>query len=145
MFGIKKEMEDPEIVPTIDYLKEKFKKYNHLYFNDILKLPVFSFECKDHIAGEFRCRFVRKDGQWKLTHKRIHINGNILWNEQTLRSVLIHEMIHYYVQLHKKVPSRDGDFQHWGLFWLMKVKLNWKYGLNIKNNYFELKLKTEQS
>lgn len=132
---------EKDIEVTVELLKELFKKYNKLYFDNKLMLPTFSLECNDNIAGEFRYRFIKKDGQCTLGRKVIHINGNIIWNEQTLRSVLIHEMIHYYVQLHKKEPSRDGDFQHWGLFWVTRLKLNWKYNLDIRNNYFFLKLK----
>ena len=132
---------EKDIEVTVELLKELFKKYNKLYFDNNLMLPTFSLECNDNIAGEFRYRFIKKGGQWTLGRKVIHINGNIIWNEQTLRSVLIHEMIHYYVQSRKKEPSRDGDFQHWGLFWITRLKLNWKYNLDIKNNYFFLKLK----
>ena len=120
------------------YLKEKFVEYNQLYFNNSLpKVPIFSIVNTPHLAGQYCVRWGKKNGVLQIIRHEIQIDENILWTEETLRSVLVHEMIHYYVEIKKKKPKRDGDFQHWGLFWVMKTKLNWKYNLHIKNRATE--------
>ena len=121
---------------TLDktYLKEKFVEYNQLYFNNSLpKVPIFSIINTPHLAGQYCARWGKKNGVLQIIRHEIQIDENILWTEEKLRSVLVHEMIHYYVETKKKKPKREGDFQHWGLFWVMKTKLNWKYNLHIKN------------
>lgn len=124
------------------YLKEKFIEYNQLYFNNLLpKIPIFSIVNTPNLAGQYCSRWGKKDGILQITRHEIQIDENILWTEETLRSVLVHEMIHYYVETKKKKPKRDGDFQHCGLFWFIKIKLNWKYHLKIRNNGNYLKTK----
>lgn len=125
---------------TLDktYLKEKFVEYNQLYFNNALpKVPIFSIINTPNLAGQYCARWGKKNGVLQIIRHEIQIDENILWTEEKLRSVLVHEMIHYYVEIKKKKPKRDGDFQHWGLFWVMKTKLNWKYNLHIKNRATE--------
>jgi hypothetical protein len=124
------------------YLKEKFIEYNKLYFdNKLPKVPIFTIINSKNLAGQYCAKWGKKDGVLQITRHEIQIDENILWTEETLRSVLVHEMIHYYVEIQKKKPKRDGDFQHWGLFWVMKTKLNWKYNLKIRNNGSYLKCK----
>lgn len=126
------------------YLKEKFIEYNQLYFdNKLPKIPIFTIINSEILAGQYCARWGKKDGVLQIIRHEIQIVGNILWTEETLRSVLVHEMIHYYVETQKKKPKRDGDFQHWGLFWFIKTKLNWKYNLKIRNKDPHLKLKNE--
>jgi hypothetical protein len=124
------------------YLKEEFIEYNQLYFdNKLPKVPIFTIINTRNLAGQYCSRWRRKDGVLQIVRHEIQIDENILWTEETLKNVLVHEMIHYYVETKKKKPSRDGDFQHWGLFWLLKMKLNWKYNLKIRNNATHLKTK----
>ena len=128
-------MKDSKVI-TLDktYLREKFVEYNQLYFNNSLpKVPIFSIVNTPNLAGQYCARWGKKNGVLQIIRHEIQIDENILWTEEKLRSVLVHEMIHYYVETKKKKPKRDGDFQHWGLFWVMKTKLNWKYNLHIKN------------
>ena len=130
-----KKMKESKLI-TLDktYLKEKFVEYNQLYFNNSLpKVPIFSIVNTPNLAGQYCARWGKKNGVLQIIRHEIQIDENILWTEEKLRSVLVHEMIHYYVEIKKKKPKRDGDFQHWGLFWIMKTKLNWKYNLHIKN------------
>ena len=125
---------------TKSILKQKFQEYNQLYFDGELPMPIFSLIQSDRLAGQFCARWGRRDGVLQLVRKEIQIVENIQWTERDLRAVMVHEMIHYYVELRKKKPRRDGDFQHWGLFWWMKVRLNWRYHLGIRNSASHLQL-----
>lgn len=130
---------EPTIEITKEFVKEKFKEYNELYFNGELKMPIITLIDGTKYAGRFLCK---RNSKYELIRKEIQIAENIYWTLTDFRNVLVHEMIHYYVHTKDKCPL-SGDFQHWGLFWRMKVKLNWKYGLHIKNRDTQLKLKTE--
>jgi len=132
---------EPTIEITKEFVKEKFKEYNELYFNGELKMPTIKLIDGTKYAGCFSCRHNKTTG--KMYQQEICIGENIIWTLRDFRSVLVHEMIHYYVHYKRNKQKRDGDFQHWGLFWKMKVKLNWKYGLHIRNKATYLKLKTE--
>jgi hypothetical protein len=123
------------------YLKSKFLEYNRLYFNSELKTPIFTLIDSPNLAGQYCARWGRRNGVMQLIRNEIQIEQKVLWTEQTLRSVLVHEMIHYYVETKKTKPCRNGDFQHWGLFWRIKVRLNWKYGLKIRNRDTDLPMK----
>ena len=135
--------EEPIIEISKEFVKEKFKEYNDLYFNGQLKMPIITLIQSDVLAGQFCAKWGKRNGVLQLIRKEIQIVENIVWTEDSLRNVLVHEMIHYYVETKKVKPKREGDFQHWGLFWKMKIKLNWKYGLHITNKYTYLKLKNE--
>ncbi|MGM9746450.1 MAG: SprT-like domain-containing protein [Paludibacteraceae bacterium] len=131
---------EPTIDITKEFVKEKFKEYNELYFNGELKMPKITLIDGTKYAGTFTCRHNKTTG--KLYEQEIGIAYNVLWNIKTFENTLVHEMIHYYVNT-KEVNPLKGDFQHCGLFWKMKIKLNWKYGLHIKNRDTHLKLKNE--
>lgn len=130
---------EPTIDITKEFVKEKFKEYNELYFNGELKMPKITLIDGTKYAGRFLCK---RNSNYELIRKEIQIADNISWNLNDFRNVLVHEMIHYYVHIKDKQPL-SGDFQHFGLFWKMKIKLNWKYGLHIKNRDTHLKLKNE--
>ena len=118
------------------YVRKKFREYNELYFNNELKMPCIRLIHSTCHVGEFSCR--RNHTTGVLYNIVIGIAENVLWTEREFRGTLVHEMIHYYVYTKEKDPW-GGDLQHIGLFWRMKVKLNWKYGLGITNTAKDVK------
>ncbi len=89
-------------------LLKKFDEYNVLYFDSKLDSCQFSFTGKNNSAyGTYR-RWKAADGKEK---SRISIGRCIIWNEENLREILVHEMIHMYVETVEK-KHYDGLFGH---------------------------------
>ena len=69
-------------------IKELYKEYNALYFNGALSL------CD--------CHYIKLDALGRYTNQngkgKIWITNDVDWTEETLREVLVHEMIHHYVK-----------------------------------------------
>lgn len=111
-------------------LKDKFIEYNKLYFNN--KLPMCNFKAVKywHALGTF----YRKDKSGKCSiYIRSEMFNNVEWSEKTLRSILVHEMIHYYVIYILGIKTRLSP--HNILFRIVKNKLNKKYDLGIVCGY----------
>ena len=91
---MKKKQEEPAIEITKNFVKEKFKEYNELYFNGILP------SCKCHIfkSNNFFGRYTYSQTK-KSNVGHIWIAYNVDWHEDDLREIIIHEMIHHYVQM----------------------------------------------
>lgn len=122
---------------TKQYLEERFIEYNSLYFNGILKKPLFLFKTnKDGVVAKFR---YNKEGKKKCSPK-IYINKCIAWDEDSLKNVLLHEMVHYYVVF---IENYDGLFSHGFRFRrkVREIKKNFGYTINI--SYKHLKYKGE--
>jgi hypothetical protein len=120
---------------TIRLLRDKFKEYNHLYFRDALEMPKFRLIDGFQDVGMFKCK--RDKETHKLYDATIFIAYNVDFDEESFRSVLVHEMIHYYV--YSTIEPIGGSFQHCGLFWIAKTVLNKKYKLGIQSTYPHIK------
>ena len=111
---------------TKEDIKALFKKYNKLYFDGVLP------SCKCHVfkgRGVFgRYNYFRKgNGKYEGS---IWIAYNVDWTEETLREVVVHEMIHHYVQT---IEGRSGGlFGHNWRFHRQMRRLKKNYGLVIK-------------
>ena len=77
---------------TKEDLKVRFDEYNHQYFNSVLPQCEFSV-IKLSCLG----RYMFSSGQNGKRKYRIRLTSDVNWTEETLRDVLIHEMIHHYV------------------------------------------------
>lgn len=111
---------------TKEDIKALFKEYNKLYFDGVLP------SCKCHVfkgRGVFgRYNYFRKgNGKYEGS---IWIAYNVNWTEETLREVVVHEMIHHYVQT---IEGRSGGlFGHNWRFHRQMRRLKKNYGLVIK-------------
>ena len=94
---------------TKELIKKKFKEYNDKYFNSILPKCEFS-ACKLHCFGQYTCAKSKSSKR-----NRIWITTDVDWTEETLKDVLIHEMIHHYVTTVDGCELFDG-FSWYGLF-----------------------------
>lgn len=109
---------------TIDILKAKFKEYNEQYFKNRLKTPQFKLLKSYKRLGLFE---YRKIGVTVIADLRLGISKYFDWEEEDLKNVIIHEMIHQYL-----APKMSkGEDEH-GIRFQNKCKeFNKKYNLNI--------------
>ena len=89
-------------------LRKKFIEYNKLYFDDKLDCCQFSFLNKSNSAYG---KYVRKKTACGKEESLISIGQCIIWDEERLREILIHEMIHMYVET-VEIKHHDGLFGH---------------------------------
>ena len=95
---------------TKEDLKARFDEYNRLYFGSALPRCEFS-------VTKLSClgRYMLSSGKNGKRKYRIGITIDVNWTEETLRDVLIHEMIHHYVVAIDGCKGIDG-FSWYGLF-----------------------------
>ena len=89
-------------------LHQKFDEYNKLYFEGRLGKCEFSFLNKINSAYGRYDRQKTSDGK---ENSRICLGRCITWNEERLREILVHEMIHMYIETVEK-KHFDGIFGH---------------------------------
>ncbi|MDN0049462.1 SprT-like domain-containing protein [Bacteroides gallinaceum] len=106
---------------TKNDLKKRFAEYNDLYFQNKLKMPLFKFIMAKKPYGS--CHVDKKRCE-------IWISKYVKWTDETLKNVLIHEMIHQYVYevLH---GCKYTLFPHGIRFYYVRWRLNNKYDLGI--------------
>lgn len=115
------------MIITTDILAERFAKYNKLYLEDELPTPDFFLLKSYSKLGMFR--FIEIRSRRTIKYVKILISCYYDWTEKQLRSVLVHEMIHYYVEYKH---FHNGQPHHGELFTNKMNELNEKYHLNIE-------------
>ena len=95
---------------TKEDLKARFDEYNRLYFGSALPRCEFS-------VTKLSClgRYMFSSGKNGNRKYRIGLTCDVNWTEDSLRDVLIHEMIHHYVVAIDGCKGIDG-FSWYGLF-----------------------------
>ncbi len=112
-----------------EYLKEAFDKYNAAYFGGQLKCRKFGtfrthIESGDHILG--KCLYDKERGKSK-----IWLSSNALWDEDSFREVMLHEMIHLYnAQILGKVDC--FPFVHGRRFRRKAREIEREYGIKVR-------------
>jgi hypothetical protein len=118
------------MLPSKEVLSEKFNEYNSLYFNGDLgkmtKRNFFYIQKNSHCCG----RFMLKPGKNGKDVCQIWIGKCIEWNEERLREVLVHEMIHMY-NTTVEHSKHDGLFGHGRKFRRQCRRLKRDFGLTI--------------
>ena len=110
---------------TTEIITPKFKEYDRLYFNRELPMPRIQLLKSFRILGYFSCN--------KIIDRRrpkglcLEISCYYDWEEDALRDVIVHEMIHYYLAF----KHIDNYLTHGEEFLKMAEELNSKYGLNV--------------
>ena len=84
--------------PTIEYIENKFREFNHLVFDD--KLPILHIQLSN--AKTFLGMLVYKKrrklfGKLELYDFRLRISIRLDLPESEVEDTIIHEMIHYYI------------------------------------------------
>ena len=112
---------------TKELLKDRFEEYNRLYFYGKLGTCKFGFLYKSQSNyGKYRDS-VDKSGRIVST---IMLGKCIEWNEERLKSVLIHEMIHMYNRTVEGCKL-DGLLGHGRRFRRQCRRLKRDYGIHI--------------
>ncbi len=112
---------------TIGILVQKFREYNQLYFNNELPQPRFGLLKSYRTCGYFSCKKIT--GKRRLQGQRLDISVYYDWDEDELKSVIVHEMIHYYLA-YKHI---DNEVTHGEAFDEMAKHYNEKYGLKVSS------------
>ena len=89
---------------TKELLKQKFEEYNKLYFNNELAMCRFTYIYMRDVFGRYTTNITAK-GE-KIGH--IWISRSIELDEEMLRDLLVHEMIHHYVRTNEKPKVTFG-------------------------------------
>lgn len=130
------------MTPTLQYVQDKFREYNQLYFKGSLpKLPIELSNAKGFIGV---CKYKKRrleDGSIELYDFRLSINTRIDLPEDEIQDTIIHEMIHYFIGLNRLEDSSSHGpmFQH-----LMKT-INEQYGRHITISHKGTKEEAEQA
>ena len=111
---------------TKELLKQKFEEYNKLYFNNELKMCRFTYTYMRDVFGRYMTHTTPK-GEI-VGH--IWISKSIDLNEEMLKELLVHEMIHHYVRTIDGVFF-DGFFCHGRHFVRQVKRIKKQYGLDI--------------
>jgi hypothetical protein len=82
------------MIVTKNILEELYQKYNMLYFGGLLGKCAFSLFPKNTTYLGWYCSKETARGK---PNDRIWIGTGVYWTEETLKRVLIHEMVHMYV------------------------------------------------
>ena len=111
---------------TKEAIKDRYDKYNEDYFDGVL--PKCRFYVIREKSGPFG-RYGHSFGRNGQIVGHIWISKQVRWNEEALREVIVHEMIHHYLQAVK--GKRGGPFGHNWRFRRECRKMKRRYGLEI--------------
>ena len=114
--------------PTIDYIEKKFDEFNRMCFNgELPKVPVRLSNAKTFM-GKLVWKVVRRpDGKVEKLDYHLRINTRIDLPEPEIEDVILHEMIHYYIELK---DLRDTS-AHGEIFKSIMNAINVKFGRHI--------------
>ena len=133
------------MIADYNTMPEMFWECNQQYFGHRLRTPKFGLMHSYRYLGRFEHRWGEKNKPVKKRHMVILMSDYFDFDEETFRSIMVHEMIHYYLYLNDSSEcSVFGRFlrlfgfknsDHGPEFMEMAQKLNEQYGLNITKTY----------
>ena len=109
-------------------LQERFDKYNQMYFGGKLGKCSFIWIPKGGYFGVYLDCITKA----KKIQSKIGITRNVHWTEETLKEILVHEMVHMYIRT-VEGKRHDGIICHGRRFRAHCKRLKRDYGLNIKS------------
>lgn len=99
-------------------LTKLFRELNGKYFSNML--GDCTFEAVPYPFHTAAC--IRSRRKWTGGYTaNIKFNSNIHWNAENIRQVLLHEMIHYYINVRL---NRNAFFSHGIRFLLVMLRIN---------------------
>lgn len=128
------------MIPSLDYVKAKFKEYNELMFEGELKPLRFKLSNARTFLGQV-CfmRDKNEDGTWHYSGFEFKISTKMDLAENIVEDTIIHEMIHYWIlsnQMQDNAPHGD-------LFIAKMKEINMKYNRNISVSHTTTKEEQE--
>ena len=133
------------MIADYNTMPQMFWECNQQYFGHQLRTPKFGLMHSYRYLGRFEHRWGEKNKPVKKRHMVILMSDYFDFDEETFRSIMVHEMIHYYLYLNN--PNECSVFvrflrflgfknsDHGPEFMEMAQKLNEQYGLNITKTY----------
>ena len=123
---------------TKEFLKREFEKYNKMYFNNELAM------C------EFRYYYLDAFGTYKTLQKGkktigvISFSKKVEWNEEMVKQIMVHEMVHHYVHTIEHIKL-DGLFHHGKHFLkqIKRIKKEYNYEIFVVYPYWKFKTKKD--
>lgn len=110
---------------TKEIITEKFSEYNRLCFNRELPMPQIRLLKSYRTCGYFSCKKII--GRRRLKGQCLEVSCYYDWQDDALRDIIVHEMIHYYLAF----KHIDNNLTHGEDFQNMAQKMNSKYGMNV--------------
>lgn len=114
--------------PTIPYIEQKFEEFNEQMFAGRLpKLPIELSDAKTFIGVCVYKKRKLPNGKFEKYDFKLRINTRIDLSEQEIEDTIIHEMIHYYID----VNQLEDSSSHGHLFRQMMNAINDKFGRHL--------------
>lgn len=129
---------------TNSTLRILYHECNIKYFNGILA------HCEVCVFNDYtRIAFYNKSIRKNKVYGKIYINKNVEWTDESLKNVLIHEMIHHYVaQVDKRYSFDDltwyGLFGHGFHFRRQCRRIKKNYGVNVNIHGGDVRTKAQK-
>lgn len=126
------------MIPTIEYVQQKFREFNVTMFDGRLPEPPISITNAKTYLGVCAFRKHRKwHGRLEYSDFKIRISRRFDLSRDEIDDTIIHEMIHYYIGLFSPADMPG----HSALFRRMMADINERFGRNISVSH---RLSTEQ-
>ena len=116
------------MIPTVEYIRQKFDEYNELMFEGKLKLLPFKLSSARSFLGQVRCcRQKKADGTWLYSDFQFIISNKSDYAENVVEDTIIHEMIHYWIFLNQM----QDNAPHGKLFVAKMQEINRRFNRNL--------------
>lgn len=114
--------------PTVEYLRERFARFNTLIFGGRLPEPAITLCQVSSFVAQHKAQVrVLEDGRRELYGHQLRFSTSFDLPERELEDTLIHEMIHYFLAYH----GLQDRSPHGPLFKAMMASVNENHGRNI--------------
>lgn len=118
------------MIATVEYLTELFWECNKVYFDNTLPTPYIElFDSLKHIA-RFEYSKNKKGSKKPIRNQIIKFTKNYDFDENIIRDIMVHEMIHYYIAWNRIKDNKAHGKQ----FMEMAEEYNQKYVVYKSNN-----------
>ena len=116
------------MIAIVEYLTELFWECNKEYFDNSLPTPYIELFDSFKNVARFEYFKNKKGSKKPIKNQIIKFTKNYDFDENTIRDIMVHEMIHYYIAWNRIKDNKAHGKQ----FMKMAEEYNQKYGLSIK-------------
>ena len=107
---------EERITPNVNILENLFNLYNMKLFDFSLETPTFIINNSKIVIGDFRYDYIGQNDHSVI----IEVSGKYKYTMYQLSSILVHEMLHYYLSVRYHINTAN----HGSSFINMAEKLN---------------------